>query len=50
MTVFVVIVNGEVDKVFAEREDAEKYCAVRQKTWSRAVIFERELIGQHAFF
>lgn len=29
MTVFVVLINGEVDKVFLERLEAVKYCIAR---------------------
>lgn len=48
MLVFVVLINGEVDKVFIEREEAEKYCAMRRKSWSLTKIIERELEGQKA--
>lgn len=46
MLVFVVLINGEVDKVFIEREEAEKYCAMRRKigfACSKVEIFEKEL-------
>lgn len=50
MTVFVVLINGEVDKVFLERLEAVKYCTLKQQTWSITKIVEKELIGQKALF
>jgi hypothetical protein len=41
MTVYVVICNGNLDEIFADRDSAEHHAAMLLKKWNIVRVFEK---------
>lgn len=46
MTIYIVMVNGNVDKLFTNFVAAENYRLARQKEWSITKIIVKEVDGE----